>query len=62
MKNVLVKSLVVFVVMTLLNAQFTVWSLHFLKEASGEIAMVSDCYFFNMFIGFNNWFYHHFGF
>jgi hypothetical protein len=39
MKNILLKSLVVFVVMTLLNAQFTVWSLHFFKEASGRIAM-----------------------
>lgn len=38
MKNILLKSVVIFVVMTLLNAQFTAWSLNFI-EAHGGIGM-----------------------
>lgn len=34
------RSLVLFIVMSLLNAQFSEWTLHFLKEKSGGIAMV----------------------
>ena len=40
MKNILVRSLVIFIVMSLLNAQFSEWTLHFLKVKSDGIAMV----------------------
>ncbi|MCT2407518.1 hypothetical protein NZD88_08205 [Chryseobacterium antibioticum] len=40
MKNILMRSLVIFIVMSLLNAQFSEWTLHFLKEKSGGIDMV----------------------
>lgn len=40
MKNTVLKSLLIFVVMSLLNAQFSQWTLHFLKEKSGSVAMV----------------------
>ncbi|MCT2562545.1 hypothetical protein [Chryseobacterium herbae] len=40
MKNILVKSLVIFIVMSLLNAQFSEWTLQFLKVKSDGIAMV----------------------
>lgn len=34
------RSLVIFIVMSLLNAQFSEWTLHFLKEKSDGIALV----------------------
>lgn len=34
------RSLVIFIVMSLLNAQFSEWTLHFLKEKSDGIVMV----------------------
>ncbi|NML68200.1 hypothetical protein HHL23_00025 [Chryseobacterium sp. RP-3-3] len=40
MKNILMRSLAIFIVMSLLNAQFSEWTLRFLKEKSGGIAMV----------------------
>lgn len=40
MKNILVRSLVLFIVMSLLNAQFCEWTLHFLKGKSDGTAMV----------------------
>ncbi|KFF22935.1 hypothetical protein [Chryseobacterium sp. JM1] len=40
MKNILVRSLVVFIVMSLLNAQFCEWTLQFLKVKSDGTAMV----------------------
>lgn len=40
MKNILVRSLVLFIVMSLLNAQFCEWTLHFLKVKSDVTAMV----------------------
>ncbi|SHK55392.1 hypothetical protein [Chryseobacterium polytrichastri] len=40
MKNSVLKSLLIFVVMSLLNAQFSEWILYFLKERSDGVAMV----------------------
>ncbi|MGK6344067.1 hypothetical protein ACMGDK_17785 [Chryseobacterium sp. DT-3] len=40
MKNILMRSLVIFIVMSLLNAQFSEWTLRFLKEKSDGIALV----------------------
>ncbi|REC77219.1 hypothetical protein DRF60_12470 [Chryseobacterium elymi] len=40
MKNIIMRSLVIFIVMSLLNAQFSEWTLHFLKEKSDGIALV----------------------
>ncbi|MFC3159383.1 hypothetical protein SAMN05443633_103298 [Chryseobacterium arachidis] len=39
MKNVFLKSFVIFIVMSLLNAQFIDWSLSFVKKHSGGIGM-----------------------
>lgn len=40
MKNILLRSLVILVVMSLLNAQFSEWTLRFLKEKSDGLALV----------------------
>ncbi|MDP9961182.1 hypothetical protein [Chryseobacterium lathyri] len=40
MKNILVRSLVIFIVMSLLNAQFSEWTLHFLREKPDGLALV----------------------
>jgi hypothetical protein len=40
MKNILMRSLVIFIVMSFLNAQFSEWTLCFLKEKSDGIALV----------------------
>jgi hypothetical protein len=39
MKNILLKSLMIFVLMTVLNVQFAAWSLYFLKDVPGGIGM-----------------------
>jgi len=40
MKNILLRSLVILIVMSLLNAQFSEWTLRFLKEKSDGLALV----------------------